>query len=355
MLATLAASNARANIADVTANFADITVAPWVWALTGAVIVGLLVADLLIVHRRPHVISFREAGIESAVWITIGVSFTAVVAFGFGGAAAGEYLSGYLIEKSLSVDNVFVWAVIFSYFAVPAAYQFRVLFWGVFGALVLRAIFVFAGVALLDAFGWLLYIFGAFLIFTAWRLITHDDDELHPEENPVFRLVRRVVPSIPEYDGQRLFVRRGHKLLATPLFAVLVLVETTDVLFAVDSIPAILAVSREPYLVLTSNAFAILGLRSLYFLLAGMADRFRFLNYGLAAILAFVGVKMLIAEIFHIPTWASLVIIALILVVTIVVSLRSDREHGRPQPRTERDDLPKTPANDGELTDDPLR
>ena len=248
-----------------------------------------------------------------------------MVALGFGGAAGGEYLSGYLIEKSLSVDNVFVWAVIFSYFAVPAAYQFRVLFWGVFGALVLRAIFVFAGVALLDAFGWLLYIFGAFLIFTAWRLITHDDDELHPEENPVFRLVRRVVPSITEYDGQRLFVRRGNKLLATPLFAVLVLVETTDVLFAVDSIPAILAVSREPYLVLTSNAFAILGLRSLYFLLAGMADRFRFLNYGLAAILAFVGVKMLIAEIFHIPTWASLVIIALILAVTIIVSLRSDR------------------------------
>lgn len=329
------------------AKFVDITVAPWAWALTVAVIVGLLVADLLIVHRKPHVISFREAAIESAVWVGIGISFTAVVVLSFGGSAGGEYLSGYLIEKSLSVDNVFVWAVIFSYFAVPAAYQFRVLFWGVFGALVLRAIFVFAGVALLDAFGWLLYIFGAFLIFTAWRLITHDDDELHPDENPVFRLVRRVVPSVAEYDGQRLFVRRGKKFLATPLFAVLILVETTDVLFAVDSIPAILAVSREPYLVLSSNAFAILGLRSMYFLLAGMADRFRYLNYGLAAILAFVGVKMLLAELFHIPTWASLVAIALILAVTIVVSLRADRHHGPHRSDTDGSD---EPAADGELT-----
>ena len=306
-------------------NFASFDVPMWVWvALVGAITI-MLVVDLLLVHRTPHEISIKEAAIESAVWISIGLAFTGVVWWWQGATAGGEYLAGYLIEKSLSVDNVFVWAVIFSYFAVPRKYQFRVLFWGIFGALVLRAIFIFAGVALLERFSWVLYVFGAFLLFTAWRIYRHDEAEVHPENNPVLKLVQRIIPSTPELDGQRLFTRKHGRLLATPLFAVLILVETTDVVFAVDSIPAILAVSREEFIVFSSNAFAILGLRALYFLLAGMQGRFRYLNAGLAVILAFVGVKMLIAEFYHMPTWVSLTVIALVLTVTIWASLRAEQ------------------------------
>ena len=306
-------------------NFARIDVPAWAWAALVGTIAVLLIADLLIVHRRPHAVSFREAAIESTVWISIGVAFTAVVAVAFGGAAAGEYITGYLIEKSLSVDNVFVWAVLFSYFAVPREYQFRVLFWGIFGALAMRAVFIFAGVAVIERFEWVLYIFGAFLIFTAVRIARHAETEVHPERNPVLRLVRRLVPSTSEYDGQKMFTRRSGRRLATPLFVVLVLVETTDVVFAVDSVPAILAVSREPFIVFSSNAFAILGLRALYFLLAGMAGRFRYLNIGLGFILGFVGVKMLITEWYHPPMWLSLGVIATALAVSITLSLRADR------------------------------
>jgi tellurite resistance protein TerC len=305
--------------------FASFDVPIWAWIALLAFITVLLVADLLIVHRTPHDISFKEAAIESAVWISIGLSFTLVMLGWHGPTAAGEYLSGYLIEKSLSVDNVFVWAVIFSYFAVPQKYQFRVLFWGIFGALVLRAMFIFAGVALIEAFSWILYVFGAFLLVTAVRVARHKDAEVHPEKNPVLKLVRKVVPSTNDYDGQKLFTRRTGRLLATPLFAVLILVETTDVVFAVDSIPAILAVSREPFIVFSSNAFAILGLRSLYFLLAGMAGRFRYLNLGLGAILFFVGIKMIIVEWYHFPTWVSLLVIAVLLTVTILASLRAEK------------------------------
>jgi tellurite resistance protein TerC len=311
-------------------DFASFDVPPWAWAALIGTIVALLVADLLLVHRTPHDISLKEAGIESAVWISIGLAFTFVILGWQGGTAAGEYLSGYLIEKSLSVDNVFVWAVIFSYFAVPAKYQFRVLFWGIFGALVLRAVFIFAGVALIERFSWILYVFGAFLLITAFRVARHKEAEVHPEHNPVLRLVRRVVPSTPEYDGQKLFTRRTGKLLATPLFAVLILIETTDVVFAVDSIPAILAVSREAFIVFASNAFAILGLRALYFLLAGMAGKFRYLNVGLGVILAFVGLKMILAEVIHLPTYVSLGVITIVLTVTIVASLRAEKRDPRP-------------------------
>ncbi|HEX2027103.1 MAG TPA: TerC/Alx family metal homeostasis membrane protein, partial [Nitriliruptorales bacterium] len=229
--------------------FVRLDVPGWAWiALAGAIVV-LLLADLLLVHRTPHEISFREALTESAVWVALGLLFGVLMWWWEGGQAAGEYYAGYLIEKSLSVDNVFVWAVIFSYFGVPAKYQFRVLFWGVFGALVLRAIFIFAGVALLERFDWLLYVFGAFLLYTAFKMIRHRGTEVHPEENPVLRMVRRIVPSTNEYDGQRLFTRRHGRLLATPLFAVLVLVEATDEVFALDSVPAILAISREPFIV----------------------------------------------------------------------------------------------------------
>ena len=308
-----------------TSRFVSIEVPGWAWIAVIAAITVMLFVDLLIVHRRPHVISFREAATESAVWIAIGLSFSAVVAWGWGAQAAGEYLTGYLIEGSLSIDNVFVWAVILSYFAVPAMYQFRVLFWGIFGALILRATFIFAGVALLERFEWVLYVFGAFLIFTAFRIARHQEAEVHPEHNPVLRIVRRVIPMTTEYDGQKFFTKATGKRLATPLFAVLVLIESTDVVFAVDSVPAILAISREPFIVFTSNAFAILGLRALYFCLAGMAGKFRYLNVGLAVILAFVGVKMLITEWYHLPTYASLVVIIITLTVAVWASIRADR------------------------------
>jgi tellurite resistance protein TerC len=319
-------------------NFASFDVPLWIWGAFVALVAVLLIADLLLVHRTAHVISFKEAAIESAVWIAIGLSFTFVMLGWHGGQAAGEYLSGYLIEKSLSVDNVFVWAVIFSFFGVPREFQFRVLFWGIFGALVLRAIFIFAGVALIEQFEWILYIFGAFLLYTAVKIARHNETEIHPENNLALKLVRKVVPSTNEYDGQKLFTRQNGKRLATPLFAVLILIETTDVVFAVDSIPAILAVSREQFIVFSSNAFAILGLRALYFLLAGAAGRFRYLNVGLGVILGFVGIKMLIAEWYHFPTWASLVVITVVLTVAIVASLRADARDPQPDPAA--DDAP---------------
>jgi len=309
--------------------FASFDVPMWVWAAFVGLVVVLLVGDLLLVHRTAHVISLRAAAIESAIWIAIGLGFTLVMLWWQGGQAAGEYVAGYLIEKSLSVDNVFVWAVIFSYFGVPREYQFRVLFWGIFGALVLRAVFIFAGVALIETFEWVLYVFGAFLLYTAVKIARHGEAEVHPDRNPALRFVRKVIPSTDEYDGQKLFTRRTGALLATPLFAVLVLIETTDVVFAVDSIPAILAVSREQFTVFASNAFAILGLRALYFCLAGAAGKFRYLNVGLGVILGFVGIKMLITDLYHFPTWASLAVIVVVLTVTIVASLAADRREGQ--------------------------
>jgi TerC family integral membrane protein len=309
-------------------NFASFHVPIWIWVAFLAFVTALLVVDLLVVHRRPHAPTTKEAAIESAVWISIGVAFTGVIFAWHGGQAATEYISGYLIEKSLSVDNVFVWALIMSYFAVPRAYQFRVLFWGIFGALVLRFVFIFVGVSLLNRFEWMLFVFGAFLLVTAVRMLrSGDEEEVHPENNPFLRVVRRVIPSTTEYNGQRLFVRNAATgaLLATPLLAVLIVIETSDVVFAVDSIPAILAVSREQFIVFSSNAFAILGLRALYFLLADLKDKFSLLQEGLAIILAFVGVKMIISEWYHIPTPLSLGVIAAVLTGAILLSIRKDR------------------------------
>ena len=312
--------------------FASFDVPAWLWlALVGA-IVAMLILDLLLVHRTAHVITIKEAAIESAVWISIGLAFGVVLLVWQGSQAGGEYYAGFLIEKSLSIDNVFVWAVIFSFFAVPRAFQFRVLFWGIFGALVLRGIFIFAGVSLIERFEWVLYIFGAFLLYTAWKIAHHDQSEqVDYNANIPMRLVRRVVPTTDRYDGHKLFTRENGKRFATPLFAVLVLIEATDVVFAVDSVPAILAVSREPFIVFAANAFAILGLRSLYFLLGGMQGKFRYLNVGLGVILAFVGVKMLlIGEPFeiHLPTFVSLAVIAAVIAAAVVASLRADaRDH----------------------------
>jgi tellurite resistance protein TerC len=234
-------------------------------------------------------------------------------------------VSGYLIEESLSVDNVFVWGVILTFFLVPREFQFRTLFWGILGALVLRAAFIFAGVAVIQRFDFILYFFGAFLIYTAVKLAKDDDSEVDPDESLALRMVRRVVPSTTAYDGQRLFTKTTGKRLATPLFAVLVMIATTDVVFAFDSIPAILAVSRETFIVLSSNAFAILGLRALFFCFAGLADRLRFLNIGIAVILGFVGTKMLLGSVVDVPTVASLGVIVVVLAVTAVTSVIADR------------------------------
>lgn len=303
-------------------NLVDIDVAAWQWIVLLVVIAVMLLVDLLVVHKEAHEVETKEAAIESAVWVSCGVLFTGVVAWWFGAAAGGEYISGFLIEKSLSIDNVFVWALIMGYFKVPMKYQHRVLFWGIFGALALRAIFIFAGVALIERFDWVLYVFGAFLIYTAAKLIFSDDDHIDPGESKFLKVVNRFVPSTDEYDGQKLFTKRNAKRVATPLFAVLMLIEATDVIFAVDSVPAVLAVSNEQFIVFASNAFAILGLRALYFLLADMHNRFTFLQQGLAIILAFVGVKMIIAEWYHIPTAISLAVIAIVLAASIGLSLR---------------------------------
>ncbi len=316
MLSMLAAAEADSSLHSF-----NVSGAIWIGFLVFVAV--LLLVDLLVLHRDAHDISIREAGISSAIWIAIGIGFTGVVWALIGSDAATQYITGYAIEKSLSVDNVFVWAVIFGYFNVPNKYQHRVLFWGVFGALVLRAIFIFAGVALLDAFDWLLYVFGALLIITAIRVARHSDEEIHPDQNPVLRIVRRFVPVSSHYDGQRLFTRIDGRRLATPLFVVLILIEATDVVFAVDSVPAILAISRDQFVVFSSNAMAILGLRALYFLLAGAKDRLIYLNVGLGVILFYVGVKMLISNWYHIPTPISLAVIVVVLGITVWLSLRA--------------------------------
>jgi tellurite resistance protein TerC len=351
MLPTLYAASESASD-----NFVNLDIHLWQWGALIAFIVTLLVTDLLLVHRKPHDISYKEAGIESAIWISIGIAFTGVIYLiggdANGGKAAGEYISGFLLEKSLSVDNVFVWAVIFSYFAVPKKYQFRVLFWGIFGALVLRAVFIFAGSALIERFTVTLAVFGLILLYTAYKLAFQEETEVDPDKSIVLRAVRKVVPSTDKLDGQKLFTFENGKRLATPLFAVLIMVETTDVVFAIDSVPAIFGVSRDPFIVFSSNAFAILGLRALYFLLGGMQDKFRYLHYGLGGILGFVGIKMLLtfsaeqfewpSADFHFPTFLSLGIIFGILLVTVVTSLIADKR----DPQTIESHMPG-PAGDG--------
>jgi tellurite resistance protein TerC len=306
-------------------SFVDIDVRLWHWAVLLGVIVALLLFDLLVLHREAKVLSTRRVAVESAAWIAIGLGFAFVIWAWFGVGATGEYISGYLIEESLSIDNVFVWALILSYFMVPRMYQHRVLFWGIFGALILRATFIFAGVAIIKRFEWVLYIFGAFLLYTAAKLMFGDNDKVDPSESRFLKIATRVVPSTDQLDGQKLFTMQNGRRLATPLFSVLLLIEATDVVFAVDSVPAVLAVSHEQFIVFASNAFAIMGLRALYFLIADMHDRFRYLQEGLAVILAFVGVKMLIHEWYAIPTWLSLVVIAIVLIAAIGFSLLADR------------------------------
>lgn len=298
---------------------------PWfAWAAVLAVILGMLAVDLL-AHRRAHVVRPREALAWSGVWVALGLAFGAVVWGVWGSEAGGEYLAGYLIEKSLAVDNVFVIALLFAAFAVPRALQHRVLFYGVIGALVFRALFIGAGSVILERAHWVLYLFGAFLLYTGVKMARHRQIEVHPERNPVLRLVRRVIPVSDGFHDQRFLLRRDGRWIATPLLVALVAIETTDIVFAVDSIPAIFAVTEQPFLVFTSNAFAILGLRAMYFLLADAMNRFGYLRYGLAAVLVFVGAKMLLADVYKIPVWLSLGAIVLALAVSVGASLLASR------------------------------
>lgn len=307
----------------------------WIaWTGLGVAVVVMLVVDLLLFGRRSddNVISARTALIWSGIWSAVGLAFTAVVWWLDSGQAAGDYLTGFLIEKTLSLDNLFVFAMIFLYFKVPATMQRRVIFWGIVGAIVLRGIFIFTGDQLLERFEWMIYVFGAFLIFTALRMLKEDDNDLDPEHTLPMRLLRRVVPVTSEYEGEKFFVRRDGVRYATPLVAAFVLVAAFDALFALDSIPAIFGITRDLFVVASANAMSLLGMTALYFLLADMMNRFEHLNVGLAIVLAFVGVKMLIAEWYHIPTWASLVTIVVVLSVTILYSLHKTRGAVPPHP-----------------------
>ena len=281
----------------------------------------MLALDLGIFHRNAHEVKMKEALTWSSVWIALAIAFNFLIYFWKGKEVAIQFLTGYLIEKSLSVDNIFVFVLLFGYFNVPAAYQHRVLFWGIFGALIMRAVFIVAGVTLITKFHWIIYLFGLFLVITGIKMALNKGTKIEPEKNIVVNLFKRLFPVSKEFSGSKFWVKQNGKLTATPLFVVLLLVEFTDLIFAVDSIPAILAITSDPFIVYTSNVFAILGLRSLYFALAGIIGMFRYLHYGLAGILIFVGFKMILSDIFEIPVLISLLVILIILIISIAVSM----------------------------------
>jgi len=297
----------------------------WVWIFFHVVVVIMLAIDLGIFHRSAHEVKFKEAVSWSIVWIVAALAFNVLILVLWGAVPALHFFTAYLVEKSLSADNIFVFAVIFSYFAVPPAYQHRVLFWGIIGAVLMRALFIFAGIQLLEMFHWMIYVFGAFLVYTGVRLARRNEEQVQPEHNPVLRLAQRMLPITPTYHGQRFLVKENGTWKATPLLLTLLVVESTDVMFAVDSVPAVLAITPEPFIAYTSNIFAILGLRALYFVLAGLIQRFRYLHIGLAVILVYIGCKMLISDLFKIPALVSLGIVALVLLVSGWASLRAER------------------------------
>jgi tellurite resistance protein TerC len=293
---------------------------PGLWLGFTGLVLALLALDLGVFHRDAHPVGFREALVWTTVWVSLAGVFNLWLASTYGTERGLEFLTGYLIEKALAVDNIFIFLLIFSAFAVPAAYVHRVLFWGILGALVMRAVFIVLGAALLERFHWILYVFGAFLVVTGVKLLLQREGELHPERNPIYRAFARWIPSVPEYHGPAFTIRRDGRLLATPLLLVLICVETSDLIFAVDSIPAIFAVTKDPFIVYTSNIFAILGLRSMFFLLADVMDRFHYLKVGLALVLAFVGTKMLLTDVYKIPIGWSLAAIGILLGGAIVAS-----------------------------------
>jgi tellurite resistance protein TerC len=303
---------------------------PLLWGGFLAFVLAMLALDLGVFHRKAHTVSWKEAAAWSAVWIACAAVFNALLYVLFGADHALEFTAGYLIEKALAVDNIFVFVVIFASFGVPAALQHRVLFWGVLGALVMRALFIFAGGAFLQRFHWAMYVFGGLLVITGVRLLFHRDDHPHsPANSPIVRFLRRIVPASHDFAGDHFWVRIDGKRLATPLLLALLAVEVSDVVFALDSIPAIFAVTTDPFLVFTSNIFAILGLRSMYFLLAGIVDKFVYLKPGLALVLVFVGAKMLVVDVFKVPIFASLGVIASILVTAVLASWWKQRQPAR--------------------------
>jgi len=299
----------------------------WLWITFNCFVLAMLALDLGVFHRKSHEVKFKEALGWSAVWVSMALMFNAWLWQRHGDEVGLQFLTGYVVEKSLSVDNIFVFLMIFAYFQVPAAYQHKVLFWGILGALVMRAIFIFAGVALIERFHWMIYLFGAILILTGVKMLWMRDKKMEPEKNPVIRLFRRYFPCTDKYHEDKFFARNDGRLVATPLFLALILIEFSDLVFAVDSIPAILAITQDPFIVYTSNVFAILGLRSLYFCLAGFMGMFQHLAIGLATVLIFIGGKMVVVDVYKVPIGASLGVIAAILTTSIVTSLLAAKKH----------------------------
>jgi tellurite resistance protein TerC len=293
----------------------------WLWVGFNAAVLAMLALDLGVFHRKAHAVSLREAAGWSAVWVSLAMAFNAGIWYFAGPQPALEFLTGYLVEKSLAVDNIFVIALLFSYFAVPAAYQHRVLFWGILGALVMRGAFIAAGAYVLQQWHWVIYVFGAILLVTGVKMALRRDEAIDPEHNPVVRLARRWLPLTPRYDGQKFWTVENGRRVATPLFLVLLLVEFTDLVFAIDSIPAIFAITNDAFIVYTSNVMAILGLRSMYFLLAGVVHKFVYLKYGLSLVLVFVGAKMMLVDVVKVPTPVSLAVIASVIGGSIALSL----------------------------------
>jgi tellurite resistance protein TerC len=322
----------------------------WMWTAFGVVVAAMLALDLGLFHRKAHVVRPREALVWSVVWVLLATAFGGALWFLDGHQTAIEFAAGYVVELALSVDNLFVFLLLFGYFKVPESLQHRVLFWGIMGALIMRAMMIAAGAVLLERFHWIIYVFGAFLVFTGIRMLVQKDAEMEPERNPVLKLVRRLMPVTDHFEGDRFFTRapwgpdRVMRTVATPLFVVLVLVETTDLVFAVDSIPAVFGVTRDPFVVYTSNVFAILGLRSLYFLLAAVVHRFWLLKPGLALVLLFVGARMLASSIIEIPTALSLAVIITILSGAVVLSLRFPRAEAPHLPSPD-DPVPRQPVS----------
>jgi len=304
---------------------------PALWACFVLFVLLMLALDLGVFNKKDHVVGFREAATWSGVWISLAMLFNAGLFWKFGAEHGLEFLTGYLIEKSLSVDNIFVFIVIFSAFRIPPEYQHRVLYWGIVSALVMRAIMIFVGAAMITRFHWLIYVFGVFLIVTGVRLYLDRNKEEHPEDSRAMQLIRRIVPSTERFDGHKFFTIENGRRVATPLLMTLIMIEITDVIFAVDSIPAIFAVTTDPFIVFTSNIFAILGLRSLYFILASLVDKFRYLKVGLAAVLLFVGVKMTLMDIYKIPSLISLALIAATLGISIVASFKASKREALQQ------------------------
>ena len=306
----------------------------WWWIFFAVFILAMLALDLGVFNRKSHVIKMKEAMLWTLFWVTLALLFGTGIYFFYGHGKAMEFLAGYLIEYSLSIDNLFVFMLIFRFFNVPRAYEHKALFWGILMALVTRAVFIFAGVALINTFSWVMYIFGAFLIFTGIKMALNKQTEVHPDKNIAIKLLRYVIPVTSRFSGASFFVVKRGVRHATPMLAVLLALETTDILFAIDSIPAVLAISKDPFIIYTSNVFAILGLRSLFFAISGLMKLFHLLHYGLAAILTFVGVKMLIEDFFHVPVTISLLVIASILVMSIVSSVIW------PDPKNEEGEVP---------------